>query len=86
MEGQRPPEGRIRIVESGPLTPGEKRDPLEGLVLVEVDGDVVCHLPATGARWEIDHSGPDRMPRITVTMIAGKSEVTSRESKEERSG
>jgi hypothetical protein len=73
----RPPEGRIRLVENGPLSPGEQRGDLDGLCVVEVDGEVVCHIPTVAVKWEVAYT--DRTPRLTITTLAGKSELTSRE-------
>lgn len=75
----RPPEARVFMHHSGVLTERKNRDPeTDDLALIEVNGEVVGHLPYTKLSWEFDvgHS-----PMLTFTTLAGKSDLSSREQK-----
>jgi hypothetical protein len=74
------PEGRVRIENPGVITPAEDRGPNSGLLVVEVDGEPVCHLPCTAIALEHDF-GNGLPSKVKATLFAGKSEITSRETK-----
>ena len=74
------PEGRICINHAGILTPLGKRGPNDGLAVVEVDGEPVCHIPYTDARWEHSASGVPNW--VILTFLSGRFQTSTRELKD----